>query len=283
MKALKDLTIEDIEQMDYNHLISLVRETNRAPGGYKTIASILNNTFLRPENRILEIGTSTGVTAIEIAKILGCQIEAIDINERSLEEAQKRAKQEDVDSRIHFCMADAQALEYGNRSFDMVFCGNVTSLIPNRKKALGEFVRVLKPNGILAAVPMYYLCKPSEELLAQVRAAIQSEVQVVDRDYWLDFYAQSDLVLKYIENYRFDYIPDKILDSFVQGILSRPFLQELQSEVFDFLKKKYRDYIHLFRDNLSHMGYSILLYKNEPFNTEPELFRGSFISCEEIK
>ena len=144
-------------------------------------------------------------------------------------------------------------------------------------------MRVLKPNGVLAAVPMYYLREPSEEMLIQVRAAIQTEVQAVNRDYWLDFYAQSNLVLKYVENYRFDYIQDKVLDSFVQTILSRPFLQELDPEVFGCLKKKYKDYIYLFRDNLSYMGYSILLYKNELYNTEPELFRGSFISCEEPK
>lgn len=275
MKELNALTIEDVAAMDYNNIISLVRETNRAPGGYKTIACILNNSFLRTDSRILEIGTSTGVTSIEIAKLLGCRIEAIDINEQSLAEARRRAAAEGVQDRIRFCLGDAQALEYPDASFDMVFCGNVTSLIPNRKRALEEYIRVLKPNGILAAVPMYYLNVPSEKLMDHVRAAIQTDVQVVGLDYWREFYRSPEMVLKFTENCRFDRISDEVLNHFIAYILSQHHLQALRPEVFAFLKQRYREYIYLFRDNLSRMGYSILLYKKEPVNREPELFTGS--------
>lgn len=280
MKALSELTISDIDAMDYNNLISLVKETNRAPGGYKTIASVINNSFINAESKILEIGTSTGVTAIEIAKIKGCQIEAIDINERSLQEARIRAEQEGISDRIHFKLADAQNLDYEDAMFDIVFCGNVTSLIPDRNKALGEYVRVLADDGILAAVPMYYIKKPADSLLNEVSDAIQTKVEVLDREHWLDFYKKSNLVLKFVENYRFDSISDKVLDEFISHILGREFLKELKPEVYQFLKEKYTRYIYLFRDNLSHMGYSILLYKKEKYNQEPELFRGSLISEE---
>lgn len=280
MKALSELTVKDIEKMDYNNLISLVKETNRAPGGYKTISSVINNSFINGKSRILEIGTSTGVTAIEISKIKGCQIEAIDINERSLKEARARAEQEGVANYINFKKADAQNLEYDDCMFDMVFCGNVTSLIPDRNKALQEYVRVLKDDGILAAVPMYYIKEPEQSLLNDVSAAIQTKVEVHDREYWSDFYKKSNLVLKYVENYRFDYISDKVLDEFISYIVNRDFLMELKPEVYQFLKEKYAKYIYLFRDNLSHMGYSILLYKKEKYNQEPELFRGSLISEE---
>jgi ubiquinone/menaquinone biosynthesis C-methylase UbiE len=280
MMDLQKLTINDIENMDYNHLIALVKETNRPPGGYKTIACVIQNTFMKQGSRVLEIGTSTGVTAIELVKACGCFVEAIDINETSLTEAQQRALQEGVAERIHFQQEDAQALCYEPETFDLVFCGNVTSLIPDREKAREEYTRVLKKNGFLAAVPMYYLRQPSEELRSCVSAAIQSEVAVIDRDYWIDFYNRSGLVLKFTENYKFDYIPDKILEEFVEAILGRPFLRELKPEVYERLREKYKEYIYLFRDNLSHMGYSILLYKKEPVNREPELFHGSLITDE---
>ena len=278
MKELRELTPDDIRAMDYNTLISLVRETNRPPGGYKTIASVIHNTFLGESDTVLEIGTSTGVTAIEIAKLCGSEVKAIDINEASLEEARRRADLEGVGDKICFRQADAQDLDYASETFDLVFCGNVTSLIPDKEKARSEYTRVLKPDGFLAAVPMYYLEDPSAELLSKVSRAIQADVQVLHREDWMSFYNKSGLVLKFVENYRFDYIPDTEWMAFADTILARPFLQELPAETYQVLQERYREYIHLFRDNLSHMGYSILLYKKEPVNTEPELFRGSLIT-----
>lgn len=282
MKRLSEFTIEDIEGMDYNHLISLVRETNRAPGGYKTIASVIHNAFINADSKLLEIGTSTGVTAIEIARITKCHIEAIDINERSLAEARRRAEAEDVAPFINFTLGDAQKLAFPDKMFDYVFCGNVTSLIPDREKARQEYVRVLNENGILAAVPMYYIKTPSDQLLEDVRQAIQTNVQVVNRDYWTNFYNQSGLVLKYVENYQFDYISDQTLDEFIAYIMGQEFLKELKPEVYACLLDKYTRYIYLFRENLSHMGYSILLYKKERYNNEPELFRGSLITGDSV-
>lgn len=275
MKKLSEFTVQDIEEMDYNNIISLVKETNRAPGGYKTIASILNNAFVTENFNILEIGTSTGITAIEITKAKKCSLTSIDINERSLAEAAERATTEGVKNHINFKLGDAQNLEFSDESFDMVFCGNVTSLIPDRKKACNEYVRVLKHNGILAAVPMYYIKKPSEELLSNVQKAIKTDVQVVDARHWLDFYNESGLLLKYVEHYKFDYIEDKTLDDFISYIMNQDFLKELSQDVYDTLNRKYKEYIYLFRDNLSHMGYSILLYQKNKYTKEPELFRGT--------
>lgn len=277
IKQLKDLTPLDIEQMDYNNIISVVRETNRAPGGFATLQEVAHATGLKAEDSLLEIGTSTGISAIEFARITGCHIEAIDINERSLEEARERARREELTDHIHFSKQNAMDLDFDDESFRIVFCGNVTSLIPDRKAALNEYVRVLKNGGFLAAVPMYYLDTPSEDLMARVRRAIQVDVDVKYRDYWISFYKSSGLVLKYLRNFRFDYIPDQTLEDFIRYILSKKHLADLREDTFSMLEKKYREYIFLFRENLSHMGYSIMLLTKEAFNDEPELFTGTEI------
>ena len=277
VKQLKDLTPADIEQMDYNNIISVVRETNRAPGGYATIQEVVNATGLKASDSLLEIGTSTGISAIEFVRLSNCHIEAIDINERSLEEARERARPEGLDARICFSIQNAMALDFAERSFDVVFCGNVTSLIPDREAARSEYVRVLKNGGILAAVPMYYIKTPSQELLGRVRDAIQVDIEVQNRDYWVSFYKKSGLVLKYLRNFMFDYIPDQTLEEFISYILAKKHLTEMRPDTFAVLEKKYREYIYLFRDNLSHMGYSIILLTKEAFNDEPELFTGTEI------
>ncbi|MBQ9934362.1 MAG: class I SAM-dependent methyltransferase [Lachnospiraceae bacterium] len=277
MKQLNELTVEDIESMDYNNLISVVRETNRVPGGFATLQEIANVAGIRNCTRVLEIGTSTGISAIEMVRITGCKIESIDINERSIQEASKRAKQEGLDPYINFSVQDARNTSFDSESFQVVFCGNVTSLIPEREKALEEYYRLLAPGGFLSAVPMYYIEIPSEKLISDVRRAIQTDVEACDKKYWLDFFKHSNLCYKYVRDYKFDYIPDKKLEEFIAYILGKPHLKALKDDTYDALKKKYTEYIYLFRDNLSYMGYSIILLSKEINNDEPELFTGSRI------
>ncbi|MUG45291.1 methyltransferase domain-containing protein [Paenibacillus woosongensis] len=259
-------------------MIGLVRETNRPPGGYNTIFQLAQRAFLKPDSRVLEIGTSTGITAVELAKLVGCKIKAIDINPVSLEEARKRAMQEGVGHLIEFELMDASQTDYLEESFDMVFCGNVTSLIPNREKAFAEYVRVLKNGGFIAAAPMYYVQQPSDELLKKVSDAIQVEIIPWESKYWYDFFTH-DLLNKYwYEDYSFDYIETDTVNAFVDEILERDHLKSLCSESYEILSKKYREYMLLFRDNLSIMGYSLMLLRKENYKVDSELFTSSKIS-----
>ncbi|MDO8656119.1 MAG: class I SAM-dependent methyltransferase, partial [Nanoarchaeota archaeon] len=99
---LETLTAVDIEGMSYNELIGVVRETNRPPGGLRSIARIAQHTFLKTGQKVLDIGTSTGVTAIELARLTGATVHGIDINPLSLEEAERRAAVYGVEALTHF-------------------------------------------------------------------------------------------------------------------------------------------------------------------------------------
>ena len=241
---------EEILKMDYNQLIGIVRETNRPPGGFKSILHIAQNTFITRETKVLEIGTSTGITAIELAKLTHCKITAIDINPVSIEEAKKRAVEEGVSEYINFEIQDATQLEYADNTFDLVFCGNVTSLISEREKALNEYLRVLKPNGILAAIPMYYIETPSDDLIDRVRAAIQVNIIPWDRKFWFDFFVKEGFELLYYEDYKFNRIDESEVKEFSKELLEQPHLNELSKEAKECLHKKYTDYMLIFRENL---------------------------------
>lgn len=271
-KELKDLTGADVLKMDYNQLIGIVRETNRPPGGVNSVSRIAQRGFLHSGSRILEIGTSTGFTAIELARLVGCHITAIDINPTSLAEARDRAEMLGVAGRIRFEVQDATNLSYDDGEFDMVFCGNVTSLVSDRDKALREYSRVIKNSGYIAAIPMYYIKEPSEALLNAVSEAIHVRISPHQKAYWMEFFSREPLQAYWSEDYAFDYIDDARVDAFVQDILTRPHLQALPSATGEVIAQRYREFMYLFRDNLSHMGYTLLLLRKELVRIDPELY-----------
>jgi len=271
-KAISDLTRQDIECMDYNQLIGLVRETNRPPGGLRSIVRIAQNSFLNDRKKVLEIGTSTGITAIELARLTSAHIYGIDINPASLKEARERSERYGVANKTEFCLEDATNLSFAPDYFDLVFCGNVTSLISDRRKALAEYSRVLKAGGILAAIPMYYVRPPSTELVEAVSEAIQVKITPHDKQYWMDFFNVEPFHTFLTEDYTFDHIEQGTVDIFAQKILASEHLQELKPEVKQLLDEKYTRHMQLFRENLSHMGYSLLLLRKEHEPMDPELF-----------
>jgi SAM-dependent methyltransferase len=258
--------------MDYNELIGVVRETNRPPGGFRSVAAFARAGFVLPTSKVLEVGTSTGFTAVELAQLVGCRITAIDINEESLLEARQRAERRGVEGLISFERRDATATGLPDDAFDHVFCGNVTSLVADRDAALREYRRLLRPGGFLAALPMYYVETPGEELLAAVSAAIQVPIIARDKDFWVNFFAADDLTLQECRDYRFVRQRPEAIDSFADMVLAREHLQALAADVQEELGRRYREYLHLFNDNLSLMGFSVLLTQMATPDFERELF-----------
>lgn len=268
---IEKITPKDIEEMDYNQLIGLTKETNRLPGGRKTVFEIINRTCIDRNSKVLEIGTSTGFTAIELSKLVKCDITSIDINEMSLKEAEERANQEGLDN-IRFMKADVNELPFDDSKFDLVIIGNVLSLMSNKEKAFDECRRVCKKTGFIAAVPMFYIEKPSEKLVKNVSNAIQVNITPLYKKDWDKFFDIPNLEVYFIEDYKFDYMGDDIIEKFVEDILKRDHLKKLNKDALEVLNKKYKDYMFLFRDNLSKMGFSIVLLSNKMLWEDPELY-----------
>ncbi|WP_237385406.1 class I SAM-dependent methyltransferase [Xenorhabdus sp. Sc-CR9] len=272
---------KEIMKMNYNEMISVIGETNRPPGGIKTILNFINSTNINKYHRILEIGTSTGFTAIELTKATNCKITAIDINERSLSVAKKNAEKYGVIDNINFLQADATNLPFENEEFDFIFSGNIISYIPEREKALNEYKRVLKKNGILFASPMYYMSYPSKELIHRVRDSLKMDIKIDSEDYWDSFYKSSGLELYLNRRYRFDFLSDEQITSYISDIFltNKNYIEEniMDFETESAFKKKYEEYIFLFRDNLSQMAYKELYMRKSDFMFDRELFTSSEI------
>ena len=96
--------------------------------------------------RILDVGTGTGFFAVLLAQA-GHRVEGIDLTPAMLEEARTLAAQRGLE--IVFREMDAQSLDYEDDSFDVVLSRNLTWTLPEPEKAYREWLRVLKPGGVL--------------------------------------------------------------------------------------------------------------------------------------
>ena len=96
--------------------------------------------------RILEVGTGPGFFAILLCE-LGYAVTAIDLTPAMLKEAKKNAG--DMAGRIRFMEMNAEALDFDDAAFDVVLSRNLTWNLPHPDTAYAEWVRVLKPGGLL--------------------------------------------------------------------------------------------------------------------------------------
>ena len=113
------------------------------------LLSLLGNQFpeKKPQEiKILDVGTGPGFFAILLAEA-GYQVTAIDYTEEMLKEAQSNAGE--LTKCIVWKTGDAQALDVESNSFDVIVTRNVTWNLPRPDLAYREWLRVLKPGGVL--------------------------------------------------------------------------------------------------------------------------------------
>jgi len=102
---------------------------------------------------LLDYGCGNGIHSIFPAKN-GAAVIAIDLSEKSLMIARRRAIAEKVENKTKFLKMDCEALEFNDNSFDIVFDGGTFSSL-DLSRALPEIARVLKPEGTLLDIETF--------------------------------------------------------------------------------------------------------------------------------
>ena len=96
--------------------------------------------------QVLEVGTGPGFFAI-LLRELGCAVTAIDLTPAMLAEAKENAGA--LADEIRFLEMNAEQPAFADESFDAVISRNLTWNLPHPDRAYTEWVRVLRPGGLL--------------------------------------------------------------------------------------------------------------------------------------
>ncbi len=98
---------------------------------------------------VLDVGTGPGFLALIFAE-MDHQVTGVDISKCMLDKAKENARARDLE--VSFCHGDAEALPFDDESFDLLVNRYLLWTLPDPQMAIDEWVRVLKPNGMILAI-----------------------------------------------------------------------------------------------------------------------------------
>lgn len=131
--------------------LRLIQKTGstRHPGGLIYTDMLLKRCGLTTSSSVLDVGCGAGHTAAHIAKNYGCKVTGLDCSNEALLRAKDFYHYEPYFELMSFIHGDVLNLAMSDDSFDVVLCESVLLFVEDKKRALLELCRVVKPGGFL--------------------------------------------------------------------------------------------------------------------------------------
>lgn len=179
------------EEVGHNFLARLGK-TRLRPGGKRATDWLIANGDFSADKKVLEVACNMGTTAIGLAKQYGCHIEGVDLDEHALEKAKENIVNEGLQDLIHVQRANAMKLPFPDSSFDIVVNEAMLTMLPieAKKKAIAEYLRVLKPNGFLLTHDVMLVGENHQQILENMRDAINVTVTPLTKEGWKTLFSE---------------------------------------------------------------------------------------------
>jgi S-adenosylmethionine-dependent methyltransferase len=114
---------------------------------FDTLNDLLKNESLR----ILDAGGGTGFYSIPYAA-KGHDVVILDISEKMLEIAESKVSKLGIQDKVEILLGDMEKIEMPDASFDVVFCHLALCHVNEPAKALSEFSRLLRKDGLFSLI-----------------------------------------------------------------------------------------------------------------------------------
>jgi demethylmenaquinone methyltransferase / 2-methoxy-6-polyprenyl-1,4-benzoquinol methylase len=119
----------------------------------------------RPEQRVLDVATGTGLVARELVRRYACDVVGVDQSPQMLARAQARlASDPGLAARVSLLQGEAEHLPFGAEEFDHLTFTYLLRYVDDPLATMAELARVVKPGGRIAslefAVPSHPVWRP---------------------------------------------------------------------------------------------------------------------------
>lgn len=262
--------------MSYVDFISFIKETNRCPGGKDTINWILRNSFANDKTHVLEIGSNTGFSSLEVARLLKCNVLGIDVVANAVNIANQELKQDtkEIQKLVKFKVGSAYNIPCKDNSIDLIIAGGSTSFMDNKNKAITEMYRVLKPWGMCSVTNLFYHTKPPKKVLKAVSDIIGTEIKYMTAKDWRDLYTNvNDFEIYKFETEKLSAQTENTLKDYIEYFMNKPHIACLSCEEKNAIKQRWHDILTVFNENHKYLGFIKCLLRKRTSPEEPELFK----------
>jgi arsenite methyltransferase len=117
------------------------------PGGIRLTEYLGALLHLGPGQRVLDVASGPGKSAIVLAQRFGCQVLGIDYGSDTVRQATEAVAAIGLSHLVAFQQGDAEHLPVPDGNFDAIICECAFCTFPDKAAAAAEFLRVLKPGG----------------------------------------------------------------------------------------------------------------------------------------
>lgn len=258
------VTLDQIKNMNYVDFMAEIDEVNRPPGGKQSIAILLQNTFLRPESKVLDVGCNTGFVTFEIASVVGSFVTGLDISENMIKTANNFLDRhyKNLKNRVNFMVGDAMKLPFPDNSFDLVVSGGSTVFVNSVPKAITEYSRVVKPWGFIGDINFYFHKNPPNKLIERLNSLVGINIQKWDINYWINNYKKTGLEIYFYSENKAEPVTDlKILDYCSYLVKDK----DWSSDVKEYTRKRLIDIYKLFNEEHKYLAYSVFVLRKRTF------------------
>ncbi|MGH8971096.1 MAG: methyltransferase domain-containing protein, partial [Actinomycetes bacterium] len=129
--------------------VAMVLGESHHPGGLRLTRRLAGLTGLRAGERVLDLASGPGTTALLLAAEFGVSVDGVDLADASVLRATAAATEAGVGDRVAFRVADAERLPLDDATVDAVLCECAFCTFPDKPTAAAEIARVLRPGGRL--------------------------------------------------------------------------------------------------------------------------------------
>ncbi|UGV41588.1 methyltransferase domain-containing protein [Methanococcoides orientis] len=147
-------SMKEIEDLGYYDFMSYLGVPYFHVGGLTSTERLAELCQINKDSKVLMVGCGTGFSACFVAQCFGCSVVGVDIAEVSIRKAKERAEALGLGEGVEFRMGDAYDLPFEPDTFDVVITEFVSQFL-DKNRAFREFVRVLKPGGMVGVNEMY--------------------------------------------------------------------------------------------------------------------------------
>lgn len=269
--ALSLPSAEKVRELPYVELLARLSESNRPPGGIDTVRRFIVNCHLRPGIQVLHAGCNAGFLSRELARLAGCSVLGIDISRTMVAAANERAEKEQLSHLVHHEHHDMRTLHLDGRSFDVVLSGGALAFVEGHHQAVKQWIRVVKPFGLLADAELYYRDLPPQHILDAVSASIGVPVPCYERGYWESIFTHELLEPYYHYENAVKVCSDDEVKRYCRRMVAFS-AREWSSAAQEALYERLRGLFTLFNENLKYMSYSVFIYRRVAEDAEPALY-----------